>query len=131
MPRRNKKPAAAIAATAEPPPAKVAPSAAENELAVLRAMPFEKRIDQTMRWLISGARDMTILETFAEAWPDEDRVRLMTAVMAKFEEAAAMPPTYVRGWIYESRKELYRNLVEIGDFAAARGVLRDMEAANR
>lgn len=111
------------------PPQSLAP--VSEEVAALRAMSFEKRVDQTMLWIISGQRDLTIAETMAEAWPGEDQTKLLTAVMTKFEEAAAMPPDFVKGWIYESRKELYRNLIEIGDFAAARGVLRDMESANK
>lgn len=90
-----------------------------------------ERVDQTMRWLIEGERDLDILRMISESWPDQDLKNLMTEVLSKFREAAETPPDFVRGWIYESRKELYRNLVQAGEYDAALKALRDMEAANR
>lgn len=117
--------------TAAEPTARPQDAGTGTDLAALRGVSFEKRVDQTMRWLISGARDVDILEAIAEAWPKQNQTKLLTAVMKKFTEAAELPPDFVRGWIFESRRELYRQMVEIGDFPAALRALRDMETAAR
>lgn len=89
----------------------------------------EDRVDQTMRWLIGGMRDLDVLDSIATTWPDQDRTALMTAVMAKFRESAVLPPEYIKGWVYEARIEIFRELVDAGEWEAALRALRDIEGA--
>lgn len=90
--------------------------AAATELA--RA-PFEKRVEQTVRWMLTGARDADVVEAIATTWPDQELRPLVTAAVAQLAESGKFSRQVVRGWCFEATKDLYRRMVEIGDFAGA------------
>lgn len=83
-----------------------------------------------LRWLTAGHREAEIVEAVAERWPHTNAAQLLARVLTQIQTSADVPEDYLRGWLYESRKELLRQFLEIGDQAGARQILRDIEAAD-
>ena len=44
---------------------------------------------------------------------------LLAAVMGDLEKSAACSPEILIGWCFEATRELYRRMIEIGDFSGA------------
>lgn len=85
----------------------------------LTRAPFEKRVEQTVRWMLTGARDADVVEAIETTWPDQELRPLITAAVAQLAESGTFSRQVVRGWCFEATKDLYRRMVEIGDFAGA------------
>lgn len=81
--------------------------------------PFEKRVDQTVRWMLTGARDADVVDAIRATWPDQELQTLIVAAVNQLAESGEFSRQVVRGWCFEATKDLYRRMVEIGDFAGA------------
>lgn len=82
-------------------------------------MTFLERVEQTIVWLLTGARESDVIEAIREMWPDQDIEPLTTAAINQLIESADVDPAAVRGWCFEATKHLYQKMVAIGDFAGA------------
>lgn len=91
----------------------------EDARAILAALPFEGRVEQTVRWLLTGARDADVVEAIRTTWPDQELQPLVQAAANDLAESGRFDREVIRGWCLESSKDLYRRMVEIGDFAGA------------
>lgn len=77
------------------------------------------RVEQTIRWLISGVREADIVEAIRATWPDQALQPLILAAVEQLAEAGNPEPAVVHGFCMEATRDLYRRMVEIGDFAGA------------
>lgn len=77
------------------------------------------RVEQVLEWLVAGHREQHVVEAIEHHWPDQDMRGLMLAVVGRLKKAGEWSGVAVRGWCFEAAKDLYRRMVEIGDFAGA------------
>lgn len=82
-------------------------------------MTFLERVEQTIVWLLTGAREAEVIEAIRDLWPDQDIEPLTTAAVNQLVESADIDPAAVRGWCFEATKHLYQRMTAIGDFAGA------------
>ena len=107
------------------PPSKPSPatsansSEADQARELLARLPFAGRVEQTVRWLLTGARDAEVIEAIQSTWPDQELRPLLAAAADQLAESGKFEALVVRGWCFEATKELYRKMVEIGDFSGA------------
>jgi len=88
--------------------------------------PDPKRVEQTVRWFITGARDADILEAIETTWPGQPWEPLIAAAVEQLAASAAFDRKVVRGWCFEATKDLFRRMTEIGDFAGALRAVKQM-----
>lgn len=84
------------------------------------------RVDQTVRWLLTGARDADVLEAIRTTWPDQALPPLLQAAVESLAKSAEFDATVVRGWCFEATKDVYRRMLEIGDLVGALRALKQL-----
>jgi hypothetical protein len=85
------------------------------------------RIEQTVKWLLTGARDADVIEAIRTTWPDQELQPLLVAAVGELSSSAEFSRKVVRGWCFEASKDLYRRMVEIGDFAGALRAIKQIK----
>ena len=80
---------------------------------------FAERVEQTVKWLLTGARDADVVEAIRTTWPDQELQPLILAAIDNLAKSAEFEAAVVRGWCFEATKQLYQNMTAIGDFAGA------------
>jgi hypothetical protein len=112
-------------------PAREAPPAAEEttpetaqDLAALSTQ--AARANQALRWILEGASEYDILEAMQQAWPCADHAAILLAAVDQIRDASRMDRTVVAGFCAEATRDLYRRMVEIGDFAGALRAIRQL-----
>ena len=81
---------------------------------------------QVFKWVLAGNAESDIVEALAATYPKADGTKVMAAVMTQFRESAEIETDVVMGWCIESTRDLYRRMVEIGDFASALRAIKQM-----
>ena len=84
--------------------------------------------EQVIGWLLEGHRDSDIKQAVESLWPNEDPMALMHAAVDHFAKAADCDRAVVLGWAMEAYRDLYRRLLEIGDFANAMKAVKELVA---
>jgi hypothetical protein len=60
------------------------------------------------------------------AYPDENPDELVRAAIAQFETTARADVNVIRGWCLEAYRELYRRMIEIGDYPGALRAVKEL-----
>lgn len=76
-------------------------------------------LQQVIKWLVEGHSDGDILEAVAQHFPDESADKLIEAGLDEIALASKVDHEVIAGWCLMARRELYRRMLEIGDFAGA------------
>lgn len=79
-----------------------------------------------MQWLISGASETDVLEALRAKYPAADTRATMAAVREHFAAEGTPDSDALRGWVLIAYRELYRRMLEVGDFDGARKVLKNI-----
>jgi hypothetical protein len=79
-----------------------------------------------VQWLITGASEYDVLEALQAQYPGADARKTMAAVRAHFGAEGNPDTDALRGWVLTSYRELYRRMLEVGDFDGARKVLKNI-----
>lgn len=74
---------------------------------------------QILQWVLAGASERDIREAIAAIYPESDPPALLAAVMGDLEKSADCSFDVILGFCFEATRELYRRMVEIGDFPGA------------
>lgn len=114
---RPKKPATTSATNSDP--GDKSPEATEIAVKPTVDMTFLERVEQTVVWLLTGAREAEVIEAIRAMWPDQEIEPLTNEAIAELMKSADINPEAVRGWCFESTKYLYQRMTAIGDFAGA------------
>ncbi len=77
------------------------------------------KVDQVFKWILTGATEHDVAEAIGQAWPGQEPKPLIVAAVQQLCSAARFEPDLVLGWCMESTRDLYRRMVEIGDFPGA------------
>ena len=101
-----------------------APSEPAQALATLST--DAARANQVYRWIIQGATEFDIREAMQQAWPDASHADILLSAIEKIRESNEIDPQTVKGFCFEATRELYRRLVEIGDFPGALRALKQL-----
>lgn len=88
---------------------------AENQSLAKSVDPLE----QVIRWIVEGESDGDILASIVEAYPTQDPRQLYEAAIDRIEKASTVEANVVYGWILMARKELFRRMLEVGDYTGA------------
>jgi len=84
------------------------------------------------KWIVGGSNEHDIREACEQAWPDTDAKPLIVAAIAKLREAGTVDAETVFAWCFEATREMYRQMVGIGDFSGAlRAVKQLSQLADR
>jgi len=79
-----------------------------------------------LQWLVSGASEHDIVEALRAKYPDADARQTLAAVREHLAAEGQPQPDALRGWVLVSLRELYRRMLEVGDFDGARKVLKNI-----
>lgn len=82
-----------------------------------------------MQWLVTGASETDVLEALRVKYPAADPRDTMAAVREHFAAEGTPDTDALRGWVLIALRELYRRMLEVGDFDGARKVLKDIAGA--
>jgi hypothetical protein len=84
------------------------------------------RVNQVYRWILEGATEFDILEAAQQAWPEAANAEILLAAISKIKESARIDGQTVAGFCVEATRDLYRRMVEIGDFPGALRAVRQL-----
>jgi hypothetical protein len=84
--------------------------------------------DQIIVWLLEGQRDSDIKEAIASRWPGMAANALLTSAVDHFATAASCDRRIVIGWALEAYRDIYRRMIDIGDFANAIKAVKELVA---
>ena len=77
------------------------------------------RVNQVFQWIVQGATEHDILEAMRQAWPQTAHAPLLLAAIDKIRDSSQIDAVTVLGFCVEATRDMYRRMVEIGDFAGA------------
>ncbi len=117
MAKRNRK----------PPPA----PPAELDNAISLAVLDPKKVTQVFMWIVQGQTEGHIREAIEQLWPADDPRPLIIAAIHQLTESAKFNADIVRGWCFEAYRELYRQMVAMGDFPGALRAVSKLETMAR
>ena len=76
-------------------------------------------VHQVKKWILEGHAEHDIAEAGGAAWPKQKIEPLIVAAIEQIRVAGNFDPSLVRGWCFEAYRDLYRRLLEIGDYVGA------------
>lgn len=79
-----------------------------------------------LQWLIAGANEQDIVEALQTKYPDADAGQVLQAVSDRLADEGRPSTDSLRGWCLVCYRELYRRMLEVGDFDGARKVLKNI-----
>lgn len=88
--------------------------------------PDGDRVEQTVKWLLTGARDADVVEAIQTTWPDQELQPLIQAAVQQLAASGRVDRQVVRGFCIEATKEIYRRSMEIGDFAGGLRAIKQL-----
>lgn len=83
-------------------------------------------VNNVVDWMLQGASGAQILEAINEKFPEEKPGELLRYAGEHFEMIANSDTRLIRGWCYEATRELYRRMLEVGDYANALRAVKQM-----
>ena len=78
--------------------------------------------------LLEGHSRPEIEEACKSLFPKLDAGKLVGTALTAFERLTNEPPRILKGWCLEASRDLYRKMLEVGDYA---GALRAIAEANK
>ena len=98
----------------------------------LTITPKPDQVDQVFKWIIEGNNSHDIIAAIKKEFPDAPADALLLAAGDQLRDASRFEMERVVGWAIASTRELYRRLVQTGDYAGAlRAIKQTTEIAER
>ncbi len=100
----------------------------KNSLKTKCKKPTDVDINQVVEWIITGNSMFNVGEALEERWPDQKDYQkaLMGSVQQYLTESGNADAAVIKGWCLESLRDIYRRMIQIGDFNNAAKVVRDI-----
>jgi len=76
-------------------------------------------VTQVFLWIVQGQTEAHIIEAIQTTWPEADSRPLIAAALDEITKAGDLDKKLIRGWAFEASRELYRQMIAVGDFASA------------
>lgn len=89
------------------------------------------QVNQVLKWILSGATERDVTEAVAISYPAADPQPLIVAAIGELRQAANCDPLTIRGFCIEATRELFRRMVEIGDFTGALRAVKQLSEIAR
>lgn len=89
------------------------------------------QLDQVVKWILAGQSEHDIAEAVRQSWPDAEARPLIVAAATHLSDAASFDVDVVFGWCFEATRDLYRRMVEIGDFTGALRAVKQLHDLSR
>lgn len=133
---KSSPPAKVISKNESSPPAKpISQDIAEEKAAELAAliskagkMSDQEKTAQVFKWIIEGSNDFDLLDACRTYWPKDKPEPIIEQAIKLITGSGFAPKTVIRGFCFESYKDLYFKMRLIGDYANAARVLKDISA---
>lgn len=101
----------------------------KNSDSSLQASPTEREAAvKVYGMLLEGHSRPEIEEAIKSLYPKLDTGQLVGTALTAFERLTNEPPRILKGWCLEASRDLYRKMLEVGDFT---GALRAISEANK
>ena len=85
-----------------------------------------ERVEQIVRLILRGKRDFDVIRCIRRSWPDQDPVQLLAACGAHFQKQADFKPAAIVGWCFASTMDVYRRMLEAGDYVGALRAIKQL-----
>lgn len=89
-------------------------------------MTLEVATEQVIQWMIDGNSGANIMEAIAVTLPGHTAKDLLTRAGQHFEAISTADGTLLEGWCLEATRDLYRRLIDIGDYPNALRAVKQM-----
>ena len=83
-------------------------------------------IDQVVSWMLEGHGGHDIIQAITEKFPYHKPAELLTGSGKHFEQVATADPALLRGWCLEATRDLYKRLLDVGDYPNALRAVKQM-----
>jgi hypothetical protein len=93
--------------------------------------PAEPPAKAVLRWLTEGHDEQTIREALRGLHPEAGADAVIAEAIAELREDGKIDPDLIRGWALRSYRDLYRRMLEIGDFDGCRKAMKEIVALAR
>jgi hypothetical protein len=101
----------------------------KNSASSLTASPTDREAAvKVYGMLLEGHSRPEIEEAIKTLYPKLDAGQLVGTALTAFERLTNEPPRILKGWCLEASRDLYRKMLEVGDFT---GALRAISEANK
>ena len=91
----------------------------QKQLAATQKPLDPDKVQQVFKWIIAGATKRDIEEAIKTTYPNDAPMPLILAVMGQLHEAGQFDAQTIQGWCFEAYRDLYRKMVEVGDYTGA------------
>ena len=79
-----------------------------------------------LKWLNRGHDETQIREALQKEYPKADYAATLAKVMEHLQNVGAADPVTINGWCFEAARDLYQQMVEIGDYANALRAIKEI-----
>ncbi len=100
-------------------------SSAKPTAVVPVAATTSEQAEQVFKWVVAGQSEHDIVEGVRSHFGADAKTLLIMA-MKRLAQSSRFEEEVVIGWCVEATRELYRRMVEIGDFAGALRAVKQM-----
>lgn len=83
---------------------------------------------QVVKWLVDGHDSNDVAEALEKEFPDADRKKTVQSAVGYIRKQGALDHAAVVGWAAAAYRELYRKMVQVGDFANAIRAVKELTA---
>jgi hypothetical protein len=87
---------------------------------------WQTKVEQLTKWILGGASEHDIAEAVQASWPADDHQQMMVEALATLAKSAHFDADLLTGFCVEATRDLYRRMVEIGDFTGALRALKQL-----
>lgn len=85
-----------------------------------------QQLEQLQKWILAGHSEYDIMEAAAQAFPAADLTTMLRTAANRVAASANPNYEFVLGFAIEATRDLYRRMVEIGDFTGALRALKQL-----
>ena len=86
----------------------------------------DTQIASVQQWAIKGGTESDIRMAIRESYPESDVDLLIITALEQFEKTGLQPKRVMLGFCIEATRDLYRRMVEIGDYANALRAIKQL-----
>lgn len=94
-------------------------------------MPDEKALSESIKLTIEGNTEADIREWLSQTYPDIKATKILKLIPEYLKEKAGEDKTVILGFCLEATKDLYRNLLKIGDFTGALKAIQELSKLSK
>ena len=114
----------------KPKPKTSVPDTGGSESALCR-LDVKDATEQVLQWMIEGQSGHHIMQAIVSEMPDMKPAKLLSAAAEKLETTAEVNASFVQGWCLEATRDMYRRLIEIGDYPNALRAIKQLREISK